>query len=289
MKERLFLRLAGDATCGPETTVPAATLRVFPVSAPLRGHVSQILSYRETLPAGQTLTERVLPDGAVRLMFDFAGSPSAGQATGPSVRVAGASASPVVLELCGRMESLSVALHPGAAAAVLGLPAGEIEGRALPLQALWGEEASTLIAQMTEAEGDAARVALLATALRRRLNKGSSLHQQRARHAACLVAGTQGPLSLRQAAAAVNVGERRLQQLFFEHVGVSFRAWARLSRLHACLRLIRQQAQPAWADVAADAGFYDQAHLANEFRALCGLSPTLFLQRGIAQSSKTAG
>jgi transcriptional regulator GlxA family with amidase domain len=70
-------------------------------------------------------------------------------------------------------------------------------------------------------------------------------------------------------------------------VGISFRAWARLSRLHACLRLIRQQPAPAWADVAADAGFYDQAHLANEFRALCGLSPTLFLQRGIAQSSKT--
>jgi hypothetical protein len=78
MKERLFLRLAGDATCGPETTVPAATLRVLPVSAALQGHVSQILSYREILPAGETVTERVLPDGAVRLMFDFADSPSAG-------------------------------------------------------------------------------------------------------------------------------------------------------------------------------------------------------------------
>lgn len=287
MKERLFLRLAGDATCGPETTVPAATLRVLPVGAALRGHVSQILSYRETLPAGETVTERVLPDGAVRLMFDFADSPSAGQAAGPSVRVAGASASPVVLQLSGRMEGLSVALHPGAAAAVLGLPAGEIEGRALPLQTLWGVQASTLVTQMAEAGNDAARAALLMAVLKRRLNKDASLHQQRAQHAARLVAGAQGRLSLRQAAAAVNVGERRLQQLFFRHVGVSFRAWARLSRLHACLRLIRQQPQPAWADVAVDAGFYDQAHLANEFRALCGLSPTLFLQRGIAQSSKT--
>jgi AraC-like DNA-binding protein len=283
MKERLFLRLADDATCGPETTVPAATLRVFPVAAPLRGHVSQILSYRETLPAGQTVAERVLPDGAVRLMFDFAGSPSAG----PSVRVAGASASPTVLQLSGHMESLSVALHPGAAAAVLGLPAGELEGRALPLQTLWGAEAAPLIAQMSETKGDTARIALLAAELQRRLTNGTSVHQQRARHAAHLVSGTQGRMSLRQAADAVNVGERRLQQLFFEHVGVSFRAWARLSRLHTCLRLIRQRPQPAWADVAVDAGFYDQAHLANEFRTLCGLSPTLFLQRGIAQSSKT--
>lgn len=283
MKERLFLRLAGDASCGPETTVPAATLRLFPVSEALRGHVSQILSYRETLPTGQTVTERVLPDGAVRLMFDFANVPSAG----PSVRVAGACASPVVLQLRGRMESVSVALHTGAAAAVLGLPAGEIEGRALPLQAIWGAQAAPLIAQMAEAKSDAARVALLVAALQRRLTQGASLHQQRARQAARLVAAAQGSLSLRQAAAAVNVGERRLQQLFFEHVGVSFRAWARLSRLHACLRLIRQQPAPAWADVAANAGFYDQAHLANEFRALCGLSPTQFLQRGIAQSSKT--
>jgi methylphosphotriester-DNA--protein-cysteine methyltransferase len=283
MKERLFLRLADDATCGPETTVPAATLRGFPVAASLCGHISQILSYRETLPAGQTVTERVLPDGAVRLMFDFAHSPSAG----PSARVAGASASPVVLQLGGRMESLSVALHPGAAAAVLGLPAGEMEGQALPLQGLWGAQASSLIAQMAEAKGDAARVALLTAALQRRLTSGASIHQQRAHHAARLIAATRIPLSLRQAAAAVNVGERRLQQLFFEHVGISFRAWVRLSRLHACLRLVRQRPPPSWADVAVDAGFYDQAHLANEFRALCGLSPTLFLQRGIAQSSKT--
>lgn len=283
MKERLFLRLADDSTCGPETTVPAATLRAFPVSAPLRGHVSQVLAYRETLPAGETVTERVLPDGAVRLMFDFADSP----AGGPAVRVAGASTSPTVLQLSGRMEGLSVALQPGAAAALLGLPAGEIEGQALPLQALWGTEVSTLAAQMAEAGSDAARAALLMAALQRRLARDASLHQQRAHHAARLVAGAQGRLSLRQAAAAVNVGERRLQQLFFEHVGLSFRAWARLSRLHACLRLIRQQAAPAWAEVAVDAGFYDQAHLANEFRALCGLSPTLFLRRGIAQSSKT--
>lgn len=283
MKERLFLRLADDTICGPETTVPAATLRALPVSAPLHGHVSQVLAYRETLPVGQTVTERVLPDGAVRLMFDFADSPS----NGPSVRVAGASTSPTILRLSGRLEGLSVALQPGAAAAVLGMPAGEIEGHALPLRAIWGIEVPALASRMAEAGSDAERAALLMAALQRRLATSASQHQQRAHRAARLVAGAQGRLSLRQAAAAVNIGERRLQQLFFEHVGLSFRAWTRLSRLHACLRLIRQQAAPAWVEVAVDAGFYDQAHLANEFRALCGLSPTLFLQRGLAQSSKT--
>jgi AraC-like DNA-binding protein len=294
MKERLFLRLADDTLCGPETTVPTSTLTSFPVAESLRGHVSQLLACRETLPEGQTFMERVLPDGAIRLMFDFADVPSAGAGTdtekGPSMRVAGASAAATVLQLSGRLEGVSVALHPGAAAILLGMPAGEIENRTISLDTLWGAEVHALIGQMHEARDDASRVALLTAALQRRMSGEATLNQQRASHAARLVTRAKGRLSLRQAANAVNVGERRLQQLFYEHVGVSFRAWSRLSRLHACLRLIRQQPDPAWADVAAEAGFYDQAHLANEFRALCGLSPTLFLQRGapdIAQSSKT--
>jgi AraC-like DNA-binding protein len=288
MKERLFLRLADDATCGPETTVPASTLTSFPVAESLRGHVSQMLACRETLPEGQTLTERVLPDGAIRLMFDFADVPSAGAAKDPSMRVAGASAAATVLQLSGRLEGVSVALHPGAAATLLGIPAGEIENRAVSLNALWGADAHALIQQMAEAKDDASRLALLTAALQRRLSGEATLNQQRAGHAARLVARAGGRLSLRQTAGAVNVGDRRLQQLFYEHVGMSFRAWSRLSRLHACLRLVRQQPGPAWADVAAEAGFYDQSHLANEFRALCGLSPTAFAQHGIAQSSKTS-
>lgn len=288
MKERLFLRLADDATCGPESTVPSGTLESFAVAGPMRGHVSQILSYRETLPEGQTLTERVLPDGAVRLMFDFGEAPSASPSTGLSMRVAGASAAPTLLQLSGRLEGVSVALHPGAAAAVLGMPAGEIENSAVSLDTLWGREACALIEQMANTADDAARVALLTAALQRRISSETTLNQQRASHAARLVVRAGGRVSLRQAADAVNLGERRLQQLFFEHVGISFRAWSRLSRLHACLRLIRRQPGPAWADLAAEAGFYDQAHLANEFRALCGLSPTSFVRHGIAQSSKTS-
>jgi AraC-like DNA-binding protein len=44
----------------------------------------------------------------------------------------------------------------------------------------------------------------------------------------------------------------------------------------------------SWAELAAAGGYSDQAHLANEFRALCGLSPTQFLTRSVSVSSKTA-
>jgi AraC-like DNA-binding protein len=277
MSERLFLRLDDDPLHGPEAKVPAGTLRAWPVSAPLRAHVSHILSCRELIPAGCEVIERVLPDGAVRLVFNLGDAPSVGDDKGGPAQAIGASAAPVVLRLGRRVEGLSVTLRAGAVAAVLGLPAGELAGSAVPLAELWRGDAAELLDGITEASDDAARVAVLHAVLQRRLLRGNTAVHAGAMHAAQLIAASGGRRPLREVAAAVGIGERRLQQIFHAQVGLTPRAWSRLARLHGCLRTLRLGTPPAWADVAVDSGFYDQAHLANEFRAICGLTPTQFL------------
>ncbi|MDP9989603.1 AraC-like DNA-binding protein [Variovorax boronicumulans] len=289
MAERLFLRLDDDPLHGPESGVPAGTLRAVPVSAALQAHVSHILLYRETFAAGHEVRERVLPDGAVRLVFNLGDAPSAGDGAGLPVEAIGASAAPVVVRMRDTVEGISVTLRPGAAAALLGLPAGEVAGQAIHLDELWQGDAAELLARMAEAPDDAARAVLLQSVLERRLLDGRGTAHHAAMHAARLISESGGRKPLRDVAAAVGVGERRLQQLFHAHVGLSPRAWARLARLHDCLRALRLQSAPAWADVAVESGFYDQSHLVNEFRALCGVTPTEFMGHAISGSSKTPG
>lgn len=291
MRERLFLRLDDDPLHGPESNVPAGTLRALPVGAALRGHVSHILLYRETFAEGHEVNERVLPDGAARLVFNFGDAPSADGGEGHAVEAVGASAAPVVVRMRRKVEGLSVTLRPGAAAALLGLPAGEIGGSAVHLDALWRGEGAELLERMAEAPDDAARVALLHAALQSRL-RGSGIvvgNAAAAMHAVRLITASGGRRPLREVATAVGVGERRLQQLFHAHVGLSPRAWSRLARMHGCLRALRLRPSPAWAEVALEGGFYDQSHLVNEFRALCGVTPTEFMGRAVSVSSKTAG
>lgn len=287
MGERLFLRLDDDPLHGPESGVPAGTLRAFPVGAALRGHVSHIMLYRESFADGQEMRERVLPDGAVRLVFNFGDAPSVGDAKGEAAEAIGASTAPVVVCMRRKVEGLSVSLRPGAAAVLLGLPAGEIGGSAVHLDALWHGEGSELLERMAEAPDDAARVALLRTVLQRKLRDADTAGNATAMHAAQLIAESDGRRPLRDVAAAVGIGERRLQQLFHTHVGLSPRAWSRLARMHGCLRALRRQPSPAWAEVALESGFYDQSHLVNEFRALCGITPTEFLGQAASGSSKT--
>jgi AraC-like DNA-binding protein len=290
VSERLYLRLEGDAPHGPEAALPPGSMREFALPAALRACVAQMAVYRERIPLGQQVQERVLPDGAVHLVFNFGDAPTADGTAGPQVAAVGASATPVVLALQGELHGLSLTLRPGAAMALLGVPASEIRGAAVPLDELWRGEASRLLEQMAEAPDDAQRVALLQAALLRRLREHEAALHGGVQQAVRLIHSHAGRLAPHEVARALEMGERRLQQLFQSHVGLTPRAFGRLARLHACLRALRSQATPAWPQLALEAGFYDQSHLVNEFQALCGLSPRAFLQRArISVSSKTAG
>ncbi|VTU17555.1 transcriptional activator FtrA [Variovorax sp. PBL-H6] len=283
MSERLFLRLDDDPVQGPEADAPAGTLQAAPVSTALRLHISHILLCSERVAAGHEVLERVLPDGAVRLIFNL------GEVCSPSAVVVGASTAPALVRLRGRIDGVSLTLRPGRAAGLLGLPAGELAGTTVHLETLWGGEGTRLLERMARTPDDAARMAMLHAALQRRLCEadGNARSQRAATHAARLIAASGGGRPLREVAETVGVGERRLQQLFHAHVGLPPRAWSRLARLHGCLRALRRQTNPDWAQMAIDHGYYDQSHLANEFRALCGLTPTEFLGRAVSGSSKT--
>jgi len=225
----------------------------------------------------------VLPDGAVHLIFHLGDAPANG---GPA-QVAGPATAPAVLRLRGRLEGVSVTLRPGAVAALLGMPAGEIAESAVSLDDLWRGEGREVLERIAAAPDDATRVAVLQAALQRRLRDADHATRRQAMHAARLIAESAGARPVRDVADAIGVGERRLQQIFHAQVGLSPRAWGRLARLHACLRALRRPAALPWAQLAVDTGYYDQSHLVNEFRSLCGLTPGMFLARAVAGSSKT--
>ncbi|MCW5636512.1 MAG: AraC family transcriptional regulator [Rubrivivax sp.] len=289
MAERLYLRLEDDPLYAPETTVPQGTLREFAVPAALRDEVAHVLAYDETLPEGVQVRERVLPDGALRLIVDLQGAGAAGGTA--NARIAGPGTRPVLLTMQGRQQGLSVTLRPGAALALFGLPAHELAGCSVPWEALVPAGRRDLAARLCELPGDAARVRFLLATLRGLARGTDAAARQRALRAAALLRRPAADEAPRIAAVArsLGLGERRLQQIFRAQIGLSPRAWARLARLHACLRALRAAPGPRWAEVAAAGGFYDQSHLVNEFRALCGLTPAQFVRRAVSGSSKTAG
>jgi AraC-like DNA-binding protein len=68
---------------------------------------------------------------------------------------------------------------------------------------------------------------------------------------------------------------RHLSTRFREQVGVPPKLFARILRFQKAVRLI--DTMPSWATIAAEAGYYDQAHLVRDFRQFAGAAPTEFM------------
>jgi AraC-like DNA-binding protein len=72
---------------------------------------------------------------------------------------------------------------------------------------------------------------------------------------------------------------RSLQRLFSQYVGVSPKWVIRRYRLHELLERMHSGEQPDWAQLAAELGYFDQAHLSNDFKAITGYTPTEYRGR----------
>ncbi len=79
-------------------------------------------------------------------------------------------------------------------------------------------------------------------------------------------------LRLDDAAARLRVSTRTLQRLAHRTVGLPPAAMIRRRRLQEAAQRVREEPDAALAEIAADLGYADQAHLANDFRAVLGLT-----------------
>jgi AraC-like DNA-binding protein len=75
-------------------------------------------------------------------------------------------------------------------------------------------------------------------------------------------------------AARSKSNKRRLQRLFNDYVGASPKWVIRRYRLHELIEKIHSGAKLDWARIAVELGYFDQAHLINDFKSIVGYSPT---------------
>lgn len=196
-------------------------------------------------------TTRVLPDGCMDLIWLGEGGLVV---AGPDTRAH------VVPGPAG--DYVGLRLAPGWGPAVLGLPASELRDRREPLAVVdsaW--DARELVERMAEAPD---RAAALESFAARRLRAGSPdpVAEVAARR-------LRGGVGVAELARDLGLSDRQLHRRSVAAFGYGPKVLARVLRLRRALDLA--YAGSPFADVAAVAGYADQAHLSREVRALAGL------------------
>ncbi|NAZ82076.1 helix-turn-helix domain-containing protein [Kineococcus sp. R8] len=259
-----------------------------PAAPALRPWVAGFSGYRE---AGVgPVRHRGLPSPWMTLVLTLddplvvAQHPDPGQPGGSfDALVGGLHRRPALIVHDGRQSGVQVALHPLAARAVLGVPAGELASVDADADAVFGAEVDRVREQLLAAPDWPTRFAVVEDWLAGRL----------AREATAVAAAPAPEVvrawallrrGVRVEAVARHVGwsARHLSGRFRTEVGLSPSTLARVSRFDRTRQALQaSQAVPASprtiADVAAEHGYADHAHLDRDFREFAGAPPRRWL------------
>jgi AraC-like DNA-binding protein len=274
--ERMYLHTGVQALLWPAEE-SGGEFASAPPAPELAAFVERIHFGHEWIDPARPLLERVLPDGGVHLVFDLGEPPAAPGSVAPASQAVGARCGPSILRMSGRVEQVTVTLRPGGIAAVLGVPAAEIAGGEVPLDALWQGRAAEAVERLAAVPRGPARAVAVQALLRERI---AAHADPAAAEAVRRIHASRGRIRVRELAAGLGIGERRLGQVFERQVGLPPKAVCRIARFRATVALLQREPERPWTDVAYGCGFYDQSHLVHEFQSLAGLPPGEFRERG---------
>lgn len=164
-------------------------------------------------------------------------------------------------------------MTPVGAHAIFGVPMHELTNTIVDLDDLLGRSAETLTDQLAEARHWEAQFAVLDHVFAAALDSGPAASPAVARvwERLCRSSGRD------RLADEVGRSRRHLIDRFREQVGLPPKALVRVLRFERALAFLREIHRLPLAEVALSCGYYDQAHLNRDFRALAGVTPTEFL------------
>lgn len=203
--------------------------------------------------------------------------------------VAGLFDSQVFTEYLGTSEGIQVDFTPLGAQRLLGVAMTEVTNTVVTLSDILGARARQFEEQLLDTPGIDARMDLVEAFILRRMAESEPTPRAidwawRQIH---LSGGNVGIGSL---AEATGQGHKRLIAGFRQHVGMPPAMLSRLVRFERAVSHIQRSGTGSrLAEIALDAGYYDQAHFNREFRTFTGVTPLAYAARLLPEGGGVSG
>jgi AraC-like DNA-binding protein len=179
------------------------------------------------------------------------------------------------LEYPARVRLVGVHFKPWGMSPFVDVPATELRDRWVPVDAVWRRSVDRIRNQVGDTASAAEALQVVEAELRARLAGSPGLGL--VLHAGGRLAATHGGVPIGALTDAAGVSSTHLAAQFKAHVGITPKRVARTYRFARLILSVDARHPVDWSALAHAAGYFDQAHLGNEFKDLTGRTPTEFL------------
>lgn len=190
--------------------------------------------------------------------------------------------------IVGRGWTVGAVTTLGGLGAFHAAPAETLTDRKVPLDAVIDIDSADLVRRLAAESDIATRATILEAALAASV-RPSRVNQARSVAQMAKLAETDRTMrTLADLTAATSVNPRTLQRMFREYAGVSPVWMLRRYRLLEAAESVRNGEQVRWADVAANLGYADHAHLTRDFHTATGQTPTAYAAAARASTRESS-
>lgn len=209
---------------------------------------------------------RVLPDGCIDIVFSTSGQ----------LEVVGTMTTRRIFALPAHTSTVGVRFRPGAAAVLLQARVSDFTDRSVALEDVWGAEGANLRRRLDSSPPGDQPLRIVQECIEQRVSQ-SKLEFGSVLNACNAIAGR--PMDVDELVTLAGVSPRHLRRLFLDQTGLSPKRLCRVLRFQRVIRKLEHGPPRSWADLALDCGYYDQAHMINEFREFSGVTPAEYFGR----------
>jgi AraC-like DNA-binding protein len=243
--------------------------------------------------------ERVLPDGAIEILIDLEGPPKKlyESERGGHFRafqnawISGQHSGFIVIGTEQNSSMMGVRFRPGGAHPFLPFPVNELNDDVVDMACVWGTAIRGIYEQILSAPTPDEKFRVVEQALLK-LSHGTLSMDPACAFALRELSCATEDLSIRELASRVGLSQRQLLRRFEKHVGLGPKVLARVFRFQNVVQRLSMSGANAsptgrshqettqgvhWAEIANDAGYYDQSHFVRDFQQFTGLNPSRYL------------
>jgi AraC-like DNA-binding protein len=178
----------------------------------------------------------------------------------------------------GRMAGIQANFTPLGARLLLGQPLDAFANRMVEIADVWGAEADRLTSRLAELPGWESRFDCLDRFVYARIAAATRPCVRLIGSLETLLA-SRGQVRIDSLARRAGWSRRHFGAEMRREFGLGPKTLARVLRLGHAVEVLRAEGEPRLAELAADCGYYDQAHFSRDFHQFTGMTPREFLGR----------
>lgn len=246
----------------------------------LSQYVKHYWSLVKCLPENIKHTQRIVPSGLFELVFylnDKPVSSDKNKSITDSVILSGHQKDYYDLHISGKLSLFAIYFHPHGLAMFLNLPVNEIFNQSVPLRFLLKDQVNKLEDKLSAAISFKQCIIIAESFIAEQINKNEKKYQyNRIRNAVEIINKNKGLVEIEALAAESCLSRKQFERTFLDIIGATPKQFLKIVRFQHAIYQKSKHPDLNLTEIAYVCGYYDQAHMINDFKTLSGFTPRQF-------------